>query len=87
VIDDIFNRPPEGQLTVLNTVLTISKRFDGFLSREFPGKRASNSEIRRWIANGSVSINDVRYKDLHAIVDWPLTEFSLFPNGRKVTLH
>lgn len=48
-------------MNVLNYILRIHNFGNGrFMSTEFLGKAASNSEIRRWIIQGAVFINEKR---------------------------
>jgi hypothetical protein len=54
-----------------------------FMSRERGGK-ATNSELKRWLQNKSVSINGIRM-EFDQEVGFPITEMFLFPK-RKVTL-
>jgi len=51
-----------------------------FMSRERAG-RATNSELKRWLQNQSVSINGVRMK-FDQQVTFPVTEMFLFPKKR-----
>ncbi len=62
-------------------MLTIGIFWRDFLqmgSREFPGKRASNSEVRRWIKNGSIRINNTQPKKFDDIIEFPVTQLSFF---------
>jgi len=63
-------------------------RDSGFIwgnSRERPGNRLSNSEIRRWIASGGVVVNGERQRDPLAAVTFPVSQLVLFPSGRLQT--
>ena len=55
-----------------------------FTSREIPGKRASNSELKRWFQNKSVVVNGERI-DWNEPMDFPIISFVLFPK-HPVTL-
>jgi hypothetical protein len=58
-----------------------------FMSIEVPGKVASNSELRRWIEQGSLIMNAERVMP-DELLDFPLISVVLFPKSekRKVTL-
>ena len=45
----------------------------------------SNSDLWRWLKNGSVVINGLRPKPNDA-VEFPVIEFVFFPKGRRVTI-
>jgi len=53
----------------------------GFWSHE-QNKIASNSEIRRWIENGSILINHERVT-CNEVIDFPLHSVILFPKSDK----
>jgi tyrosyl-tRNA synthetase len=55
-----------------------------FMSRERKGK-ASKSEFRRWIKNGSFLINGEKVA-IDEILDFPIFSVVLFPKGKKITL-
>jgi len=60
-------------------------RDNGFIwnqSRERPGQPLSNSEIRRWIANGSVLVNGERPRLIECEVETPVRQLVLFPGGK-----
>lgn len=42
----------------------------------------SNGELRRWIKNGCVQVNN-KILTLEGFVEWPITNLVLFPNNRK----
>lgn len=46
---------------------------------------ASKSEIRRWFKNQAVQLNGERVAATDT-VEFPITEFVLFPKGQRVTL-
>lgn len=54
----------------------------GFDSIERSGK-VTNSEIRRWIKNGSIQINGQRPTDIEFQIEFPITDLVLFPKGGK----
>ena len=47
--------------------------------------RPSNSEIKRWLENGSVAINEKTPKP-HDEIEFPITELVFFPTGKTVTI-
>jgi len=53
------------------------------MSRERTGK-ATNSELKRWCQNQSVSVNGERVK-FDQVIKFPVTEMFLFPKN-KITL-
>jgi len=60
-----------------------------WVSREFQdGRRASNSEIRRWIVSGAVVLNGRVVRDpCHPMRDEaPIESLVLFPKGRMTTI-
>lgn len=69
-------------MTVLEFTLHMAEKFDGFWSKERDGK-ASKSEIRRWIKNGSVQINGSRPRDIEEKIEGSVTSFVLFPKNEK----
>lgn len=58
-----------------------------FASVETPGKRASNSELQRWLDQGSVLINGERV-GRDELMDFPIISVVLFPKSeqRRCTL-
>lgn len=80
-------------MCVFDWMLLISEKVGNFHSIEFPGKRASKSEMRRWLKSQSVHING---KAVHGYEEIPvinnsliksLKSFVLFPKGkRKITI-
>lgn len=58
-----------------------------FMSIETPGKVASNSELQRWIDQGSVLVNAERL-DKKEEIDFPIISVVLFPKSqtRRCTL-
>ena len=68
------------------TVWDFLKELNGtchFMSRERTGK-ATNSELKRWCQNQSVSVNGERVK-FDQVIKFPVTEMFLFPKN-KITL-
>ena len=62
-------------------ILSIGLFWRDFLQmrfREFPGKIASNSEVRRWIKNGSIRINNEQPRKIDDIIEFPVTQLSFF---------
>lgn len=59
-----------------------------FQSIETPNKLASNSEIRRWIDQSSVLINNERCKP-DELLDFPIISMVLFPKSdtKKTTIY
>lgn len=56
-------------------------------SREFPGQPASNSEVRRWIKNGSIRINNKQPRDIRDLVQFPVIQLSFFSKKKgKITV-
>jgi len=53
-----------------------------FMSREVPGKRASSSELQRWIEQGSILFNGERVKK-DELIDFPIISVVLFPKSEK----
>lgn len=53
-------------------------------SAEKPTTLASNSELRRWMANGSVLINTERVA-WDEVIDFPIFSIVFFPNGNRRT--
>jgi len=51
-------------------------------SSEQPCQRASNSEIRRWLKNGTVLFNGEK-AEFNEIVDYPLFSVVFFPKSEK----
>ena len=47
-------------------------------------KKASNSEVRRWLQNKAVLMNGVR-PSLNDEVEFPVTELVFFPKGKRRT--
>ena len=45
-------------------------------------KSPSNGELRRWITNGAVRVNNATLK-LDDEVQWPITDLVLFPNNKR----
>lgn len=70
----------------MNTLTLLTNLRDrGFIwnqSRERPGQPLSNSEIRRWIANGSVLVNGERPTRIECVIETPLRQLVLFPGGK-----
>lgn len=61
-------------------------RDEGFIwnqSRERPGQPLSNSEIRRWIQNGSIEVNGVTPRAIEAEIEYPVSSLVLFPGGKR----
>ena len=58
-----------------------------FPSVEVPGKKASNSELQRWIEQGSILFNGERVTPKEDM-DFPLISVIMFPksNVRRCTL-
>lgn len=52
------------------------------MSTERPCEIASNSEIRRWLDQGSVVINGVR-PQAKQLITFPVTQLVFFPNSRR----
>ena len=55
-----------------------------FTSKEIKGKKASNSELKRWCENGSLVINGEKVK-WNEEIDFPIISVVLFPK-HPVTL-
>ena len=51
-------------------------------SSEQPGKTASNSEIRRWLLNGTVLFNTEKAA-FDELVDYPIFSLVFFPKSEK----
>ena len=56
--------------------------FMGLHSKENK-KTVSNSEVRRWIKNGSILINGKRPTSIDWKIDFPITQLVLFPKGKS----
>lgn len=58
-----------------------------FMSVEVPGKKATGSELQRWIEQGGILFNGERVSKNEEI-DFPLISVVLFPKSpnRKITL-
>jgi hypothetical protein len=54
------------------------------MSVENPCTRPSNSEIMRWLNQGSVLINGTRPK-AKDVIDFPVTQLVFFPKGKRRT--
>lgn len=62
--------------------LTELNKICQFVSREVPGRKASNSELQRWIEQGSILFNGERVaKD--ELIDFPIISVVLFPKSTK----
>lgn len=74
-------------MTALDLLIEISQKCYGFFSTEHPMKKASNSELRRWLQNKSVSINGAQ-PNWNDSVNFPITDMVLFPKSlaRRTTL-
>lgn len=48
--------------------------------------KASNSEIKRWLQNGSVLVNGKRVR-FDEELTFPIESLVLFPKGRRITLY
>lgn len=53
-----------------------------FSSLEHPGTKASNSELQRWINQGSVIVNGETLK-ADELIDFPIFSVVLHPKSRK----
>lgn len=53
-----------------------------FMSIETPGKRASNSELQRWLDQGSILINGERVTR-DELMDFPIISVVLHPKSDK----
>lgn len=58
-----------------------------FMSVETPGKKATNSELQRWIEQGAILFNGERVTK-NELIDFPLISVVLFPKSetKKITL-
>lgn len=63
-------------------LMKMNKIYGGFFSRERPGTRASNSELKRWLKNKALHINGVAAvwdeevpRDIRSVI--------LFPKSKK----
>jgi len=54
------------------------------LSTEKPCTPVSNSELKRWIKNGSVLFNGETV-DVNEEIDFPVNSIIFFPNGKRKT--
>ena len=90
IINDDGNVEQIWLVTRCMNILTIGLFYRDFLqmhSREFPGKRASNSEVRRWINNGSIKINNEQLRNINDIVEFPVVQLSFFSKkAGRITL-
>jgi hypothetical protein len=68
-------------------LMEISRKCSGFFSTENPGKKASNSELKRWLQNHSVSINKM-VPSWNDLISFPVVDMVIFPKSlcRKMTL-
>lgn len=48
--------------------------------------KASNSELRRWIKNGVLSLNDFKVAE-NEIIDYPIYKVTMFTKNKKITLY
>ena len=60
------------------------RNYMDFGSHEKFGTKASNSEVRRWIKSGSITINDERPRELDYIVKVPVIQLTFFGTGKKL---
>lgn len=67
----------------LTLVITLCRSLGTDWSVEKPSSRASNSEMRRWIMNGSVEINGVADRDPKEVIDYPVLSIILHPQSKK----
>jgi len=54
----------------------------GFSSKDKPGTKASNSELRRWLERKSVRING-KFTNWDEEIEFPVTDLVLFPKNDK----
>lgn len=54
-------------------------------STEKPCTRPTNSELRRWLDQGSVQINGVRSKNWRDPMEFPCTSLVFFPKAKRRT--
>ncbi len=75
-------------LNALTLLCNLSKLHEGLWSTE-KRQRASNSELRRFILNGSLEINYVCDRDPFEIIDYPVVSVVVHPKSKKHrnTLH
>jgi 23S rRNA-/tRNA-specific pseudouridylate synthase len=69
------------EMTAFDWIWELNFVCGGFFSTEKPKKKASNSELKRWIENGSIVINGTRCKAVDPITS--ITEIILFPKSDK----
>lgn len=76
-------------MTVLDLINHLSKIHCGLWSTEKPCQRASGSELRRWILNGSLEINYYCDRDPFEVIDYPVVSVVLHPKSvkRRTTLY
>ena len=68
-----------------NFMIELGKSFGGFQSIE-ACKKASNSELKRWLENKAVVVNGEPLQ-WDEVMDFPINSMVLFPNGaRRCTL-
>lgn len=53
-----------------------------FVSREVPNKKASSSELQRWIEQGAILFNGERVKR-DEVIDFPIISVVLFPKSER----
>ncbi len=71
------------EMTILDFIISLRPAVP--FSTERPCKEASNSEIRRWLKNHSISINGERLHDPNEPLDFPVFSLVFFPNSKRKT--
>lgn len=72
---------PDIEMKAIDQLNNLNLACYGFFSTEKPKQKASNSELKRWIDNGSVLINGNRVKAFDIVSS--ITEIILFPKSEK----
>jgi len=70
--------------TLLDYMIWLNNLME-FHSIEFPDRKASGSELRRWIKNGAIEINGACPRDFDHALEHPITSLVLFPKGKRRT--
>ncbi len=73
----------DAPLTLLSMLIGLARAHHALWSVEKPCLVASNSELQRWIKNGSVEVNYYCDRDPREIIDYPIVSVVIHPKSAK----
>lgn len=70
-------------LTAWSLLMHLARAHHQFFSVEKPCLPASNSELKRWIKNGSLEINGYVDRNPDEVIDYPVMSVVIHPKSAK----